>query len=67
MMLDRFRSRKRRMHDIRITNNEAHGKGCHVWIDGREIHYVTSVSTKVSVNDANRVTIELIAGSINAK
>lgn len=53
-------------HRFEISNPDPHGRGGKVVMDGEELKGVTKVTLEMGVNEANKVTIQMYAGSINA-
>lgn len=57
---------EKRHHDFRVISPEAHGRRGEVWMDGKKLKGVKRFSVYSGVDELNIITIELIAGSLNA-
>lgn len=47
------------MHDFMIKTDDHHNK--HIYIDGKELHGITSIDISLRVNEIPEITLQMVA------
>lgn len=56
-----------RFHHFKVVSPDAHGRDTVIEMDGVPLKGVTNIQVDLSTLEANRITLTMIAGSLNAE